>query len=150
MRWWLGQPRLGQARFNELRVRVNMGERVFVLRPRTLSEGLPPQHPRLLVRAGLEPVGARDGTAVIAGYLNRLLNEEALADSVQRECDALLLLNASEVVLRLPLRDRKQRQASVGDRPVEDGVEVVGKRLGDSTRRLDGRFGPTREGWRDR
>lgn len=144
------QPRLGHVRCNELRVRVHVGEWIFVIRLRTLPEVLPPQHPRLLVRAGLEPVGVGDGPAVIAGDLDPLLNEEALAYSVQRERNALLVLEASEVELRLVPRDGEQRQTSVRNRPVEDGVQVVGKRLSDSTRRLDGRFGPTREGWRDR
>src|SRR5215207_7173121 len=115
-----------------------MGQRVLVVGPGALPVVLPAEQPGLHVLAGLEPIGVVNRPAVIADHLDRLLNKEPLAHPVQCGGDALAVLNADEVVLRLLARNRQECQPSVRDRPLEDEVQMVGEALGDSTRRLYG------------
>jgi hypothetical protein len=137
-----------RCRLDELRVDVEMRQRIGVVGPRALPGVLPAQQPHMV--SGLESIGVRHGLAVIPDHLDRLLDEQPLADAVKRERCALLVLKAGEVVLRVAPRDRQQRETPVGDRPVENGVQIVGEALGDSTRRLDDRSGRAIAGRRAR
>lgn len=115
-------------------VHVDVCEWVLVARTGSVTEILPAQEPRLRRGVPLESVGVRLGLAVAIDDNDGLPNEEQKGCPKEIEGPCLFVDEARDLECVVVVRKRDQRKTAIGNRRVQDGVEVIDERLGSVTR----------------
>lgn len=116
-------------------VDVQVGQRVEVVGPRRIAEVLPTQEPGGRCLVALQAIGIGLRLAMAVGDDDGVADEEPQLGAEQLQGRAAAVDQPGDLEGTLVAGKGKQREARVGDRRVEDGVEVVDEGLSRATRR---------------